>query len=58
MRLSDEPTDPAREVVYQAELVLIAAQWTPEQAKALGERLTRYRRNRLRAERAYRRGRS
>lgn len=53
MRLSSEPVDPAREVVYQAEMVLVAAQWTPEQAEALGRRLARYRDNRMRAEAAY-----
>jgi predicted NAD-dependent protein-ADP-ribosyltransferase YbiA (DUF1768 family) len=50
VRLSNEPVDPDREAVYQAERARIAAQWTPEQAEALGRRLARYRENRLRAE--------
>lgn len=53
MRLSNEPIDPAREAVYQAEMARIRAEWTSAQARALGARLVRYRRNRLAAEAAY-----
>lgn len=40
-------TDPAQQYVWTAPHL------TPEQGKALGERLMKYRRNRMRAEAAY-----
>lgn len=50
MRLDSTAVDADREAAYQAARAAIAGRWTPEQAKALGERLARYRSNRMRAE--------
>lgn len=50
---SQPSSDPEREARFQAEMAEIRAGWTQEQARALGRRLARYRRNRQAAEAAY-----
>lgn len=53
MRISEIPIPPEREVVYQAQMIAIAAAQTPESMAALGKRLARYKRRRIAAENEY-----